>query len=140
MIPWISRYIGSRLAYIVAYTYASQTPDKDAPSALLELPAELRNLIYEYTLTAPDRLVLTNDTLPEQPALTRTCRQIRSECLPMFYEKNQFRYYCRDFSRVAINRWIDRIGTDNFKLTHTHNSYIQTGSRQRCVANLLVWL
>jgi len=58
----------------------------------------------------------------------------------VFYKKNDFRYYCTDFSLVALKQWVERIGVDNFKLTNTHSRYVQTGNRENCVANLLSWL
>lgn len=76
---------------------------------LLSLPAEIGNRIYEEVLVHIDVLwvdpegvpidkirkdVLTNGRrfqyLPSEPALTRTCRKVRRETLPIFYGRNIF--------------------------------------------------
>lgn len=76
---------------------------------LLELPAEMLNRIYEEVLVCNpvlwvdpegvpiDRIredILTNGRrfqyLTSEPALTRTCRQIRQDTLPIFYGRNIF--------------------------------------------------
>ena len=52
----------------------------------IDLPPELRNAIYEYYMADfPRRL-----TAPTQPPLTRTCRLMRSEALPIFYHQTSF--------------------------------------------------
>lgn len=74
----------------------------------LSLPAELRNRIYELVLITFDDeneeggLLSTDITLrcPArvrsslgcQPSLSRTCRTIRAETLPIFYGCNEFRH------------------------------------------------
>lgn len=66
--------------------------------SLLALPAELREMIYQYaTDLRPSRLWIDSKDLVKpytklavQPAWTRTNRQIRSESLPFSYETNEF--------------------------------------------------
>lgn len=63
---------------------------------LLELPAELRNHIYEFVVLQESRVSIFT-WLPAheedaQPALSLTCRQIRNECLPVYYDVNTFRF------------------------------------------------
>lgn len=54
---------------------------------LLFLPAELRNVIYEFVLG--DKYVefisMVESVCPAQSALTKVCRQLRKEVLPMYY-------------------------------------------------------
>ncbi|KAJ9627634.1 hypothetical protein H2203_002846 [Taxawa tesnikishii (nom. ined.)] len=66
-------------------THVSITPASN-PSRLLSLPPELRNRIYEYVLTRRHRLLpwKRQNIYPVEPALTRTCRQMRSEALGVF--------------------------------------------------------
>ncbi|GIZ47085.1 hypothetical protein CKM354_001018600 [Cercospora kikuchii] len=64
-------------------------------SPLGKLSAELRNEVYRLVVSAEKPLVVCkNHSAPElsavQPALTRTCRQIREESLGMFYHANTF--------------------------------------------------
>ncbi|KAK5124760.1 hypothetical protein LTR85_001473 [Meristemomyces frigidus] len=73
------------------------TTTNDAKCHLLLLPAELRNCIYELAITACTFIWMKD---ARQPALTRTCRQIRGESLPIFYECNTFRIYDEYKSRV----------------------------------------
>ncbi|KAK5738255.1 hypothetical protein LTR17_006132 [Elasticomyces elasticus] len=52
----------------------------------LDLPPELRTIVYDYYLAVfPE--VLRN---PVQPPLTRVCRLLRTETLPMFYQRTTF--------------------------------------------------
>ena len=81
----------------------------DRPCYLLQLPAELRNRIYEEATVCKDVLWVDPEGipidrmredlsikdrrlhyLPSEPALTRTCRKIRKETLPIFYGRNVF--------------------------------------------------
>lgn len=53
---------------------------------LFDLPAEMRNRIYEaYLAEFPKGL-----DCPSQPPLTRTSRQVRAEVLPLFYSETTF--------------------------------------------------
>lgn len=51
----------------------------------LDLPAELRNRIYHYSVVNERGLVR-----PIQPPITRVCRQLRQEALGIFYARNCF--------------------------------------------------
>lgn len=72
------------------------TYTKPQPCRLLELPPELRDVIFEYATRSEKPLTafrLDNFQLHDyeeatQPPLTRTCRQIRNESLPVFYRSN----------------------------------------------------
>ncbi|KAK3636493.1 hypothetical protein LTR56_014119 [Elasticomyces elasticus] len=71
--------------------------------ALLGLPAELRNFIFELAIISPHPLraglsvrweselaVSQTKVSPGQPALARVNRQLRDECLAIFYGQNAF--------------------------------------------------
>lgn len=101
----------------------------------MDLPPELRTHIYEFALVEPSPLTLHSNMDPRrdavklttacndrvinlawlQPPLTRVCRQIRSEALPIFYFRNTFldtagtRYL--HFSDLMI--WLRCIGPEN---------------------------
>ncbi|KAK4959802.1 hypothetical protein LTR10_002690 [Elasticomyces elasticus] len=74
-------------------------------SKLLELPAELRNRIFELVVGKPQPIRTAcckpcikdqnswadERLLPQQPAITRANRQLRAEVLPIFYGLNTFR-------------------------------------------------
>lgn len=50
----------------------------------------------------------------QQPALTRTCRNIRKDALKSFYQLNSFEgCYCEDGMRVGLLKWLRAIGEQN---------------------------
>jgi hypothetical protein len=58
---------------------------------LLDLPPEIRNLIWQRVLVENNAIHLdTTSRSPHQPALTRTCRLIRNETLTWFYTRYRF--------------------------------------------------
>lgn len=75
---------------------------------LLELPAELRENIWEYCFT--ERMVvwifqINEDDEEEtdgEPSLLFTCRQIRNEALPIYYTSHDFAIECKDWSASKI--------------------------------------
>ncbi|KAK3714663.1 hypothetical protein LTR37_007643 [Vermiconidia calcicola] len=69
-----------------------QTALNQRSSHLLRLPAELRLRIYDYALSEDTQVVLLSDegVKTGQPALLRTCRQIRNEALDLYYSSNIF--------------------------------------------------
>lgn len=51
---------------------------------------------------------------PCQPALTRVCRSIRADALPMFYSKNLFQAgYCYECDVPKAVKWLEKIGATN---------------------------
>lgn len=79
---------------------ATMTPDagtsqSQMKSPILSLPPEMRNRIYRecvvegvITLHSDDMF----DSLPVEPALLLTCRQIRKEALSIYYHENKFEF------------------------------------------------
>lgn len=59
--------------------------------SFLDLPAEMRNQIYKYSLLKSDYITLLN-TKPfiEEPALLMTSKKVRNEALAIFYGNNTF--------------------------------------------------
>ncbi|KAK4898262.1 hypothetical protein LTR27_004269 [Elasticomyces elasticus] len=112
--PQVTRRLKRMLRTRLAYLRTKWT----RPSRFLGLPPEIRNLIYEYTITAKGTLYVgTYDfwslsrynlvadsgsqwhegrrafrypTLPVQPPVTKVCRQLRAETLTTFYAVNSF--------------------------------------------------
>ena len=56
----------------------------------LDLPPELRNRIYELSLVQGRSINPVHLEDQRQPAITRTCHQIRKETLPIYYSQNHF--------------------------------------------------
>jgi hypothetical protein len=78
---------------------------------------ELRHVIYDELLptqTTDDALIVTCPrdlidqamTMARQPAITRVSRQMRAECLAMFYAKSCFAAYIKDSYFDPLYRWI----------------------------------
>ncbi|KAK3063925.1 hypothetical protein LTS18_011639 [Coniosporium uncinatum] len=89
---------------------------REAPApSLFDLPAELRNHIYRYALTESHELVISDSAPPQQPALTRTCRQIRTEALGIFYLNNGFRCHVDNLDSSLMRRWWGRREIDSYK-------------------------
>ena len=75
---------------------SAEAPVITTSSRLLALPAELRDAIYTYAVIEPGEIRLTQGTCAE-PALLRTCRQIREEAGSIFYEKNTISVAMQDY-------------------------------------------
>lgn len=112
---------------------AGQPPPVDNRCTILALPAELRNEIWKLTLIedCPIEIMTRKQTSAgAQPPLTRTCRQIRSESLSMFYELNTFRFnnlYLMLRNQVHLGltgSYVERIKTLQFTFCN-HGSYFQ---------------
>ncbi|KAK3648928.1 hypothetical protein LTR56_003788 [Elasticomyces elasticus] len=96
----------------------SVTPTNEIPE-FLRLPAELRNIIYELALLR-DKHYTAGRTASchecrnlepvDNPALLATCRQIRDEALPMFYDTNSFNLWMGDWGSIfGENRFPDTL-------------------------------
>ncbi|KAI6806636.1 hypothetical protein KC332_g1619 [Hortaea werneckii] len=97
--------------------FPSLSRPKSGRCLLLELPPELRDLIYEYTLQSnpgPNQLVTfkldhyQRDTLTQavQPPLLHLNRQIRQETLPLFYSTQLFILHSEGTKADDARRWL----------------------------------
>ncbi|KAK5127973.1 hypothetical protein LTR85_005090 [Meristemomyces frigidus] len=84
---------------------ATSTSTETSPKKqyLLTIAPELRNRIYHEALKSPDRIRLSTKEQPLQPALLRTCRQIRQEAIGIYYNINRLEITVYDF-RGAITK------------------------------------
>lgn len=61
---------------------------------LLSLPFELRSMIFAYAVREDSKIIYksieTRNT--SRPAITRSCRQMREEALPLYFTHNQFSF------------------------------------------------
>ena len=88
--------------------------ETDNTCYLLELPAELRNYIYELAMSSDLLVVVGPESEPDhghQSALTKVNRQTREETLPIFYGKNTFRVteLFQDDEWIMLKRWLSAI-------------------------------
>lgn len=104
---------------------------------LLELPPEIRDQIWSFAVTewSPTKLnnsstAISNTLMlhkasiridrlntPPPPAVTRTCRQIRSETLHLYYSENIFECWrplpwLSDWSRSTFVAWLTSLGPE----------------------------
>ncbi|KAK5685860.1 hypothetical protein LTS10_001973 [Elasticomyces elasticus] len=92
---------------------------------LFSLPAEIWLRIAEFAVLETKTINVTRATrmldqeaLVRQPALTRTCRLLRTEALPMFYRNNSFeaRHFCE---HACPRQWLVAIGIENLRRMRT---------------------
>ncbi|SMQ51367.1 unnamed protein product [Zymoseptoria tritici ST99CH_3D7] len=57
-------------------------------------------------------------SVAQQPDLTRVCRQVRDDTLPMFYGNNHF-VLLGDYHASRLRKWLDIIGPSNVALLRT---------------------
>lgn len=101
---------------------------------MLGIPGELRNRIYRLTLITSDdhhriKIVSPNH---DQPALLKTCRQIRSEALKIFEAENGFAISVINLRPITPQgaHWAHRV---NYKFTLVHGN-------QLIFSNLKAWI
>ena len=103
-------------------------------SPLSTLPAELRNLIYEMSLTSDEPIqifevheISSEVTVWRTPALLATCRATRQEATSIYYSRNVFqitgapnasrtRAAYSNHCDFVLGAWLARIGVDNRSL------------------------
>lgn len=91
------------------------TAEVPRQASLLGLPAELRNEIYDCVAAQPGKIIIREQKIVP-PALARTCRQIRSEFLPLFqassgYRPTAIKFYVKNLDFCGLT---DRL--ENFTL------------------------
>lgn len=85
-------------------------PPPCAKKTLLDLPAELRNAIYELVVFQQEHRDITRP----QPPLTRVCRQIRSECVPISMQRNNFQANFISVDAIEhFSKWIRQLGLEH---------------------------
>ena len=83
-------------------------PRADTANLLMLLPAELRNRIYEFTLTE-EGLCHVGSQAWTEPGLLRASKQIRHEALPIYHSNNYFILHLhldRDHTILGLCRWL----------------------------------
>jgi hypothetical protein len=106
---------------------------------LLTLPAELRNQIWQLVVVSDVPLAIVGSS-PEQPGLTRACRQTRNEALGFFYRKNTFNCTIANYDPSNFKKYrkiADQHGLNTVLLTHRFES---GAPREVLYNNLLKWL
>lgn len=116
---------------------ASPTSPPDLPPApksfpFLKLPSELRDKIYDLVVvkrfhkqpickcgTNPNpqlsgfdvpKIGMKTRSGPFEPNLTKACKQIRNEILPILYGRNNFVIRLNDFQTQGMDGWMELLG------------------------------
>jgi len=79
---------------------------EDGDSPLLNLCAELRNMIWREVLIVDQFCVEIDADKPRQPALLQTCTQIRSEATPIYYLENTFFLPMQGYNSTPGLKWL----------------------------------
>ncbi|KAK1063095.1 hypothetical protein LTR12_017342 [Friedmanniomyces endolithicus] len=95
-------------------TAPSPAPAILQTSRLLTLPAEIRNSIYDLILVREGRKRVLAPALPYDPALLRTCRQIRQEAQGIFLHQNTFYITVYNFHyTIPRTHWFHLVAPHN---------------------------
>ncbi|TKA22826.1 hypothetical protein B0A50_07726 [Salinomyces thailandicus] len=78
-------------------------------SPLARLSGELRNHIYAFVLNN-DGYAIKLQAGGTQHALTKTCRQVRHETLPMYYSLARLNAHLDDGPATPLAHWMETIG------------------------------
>jgi len=82
------------------------TPLPRPSSALLQLPAELRNAIWEHAVFEPElTITVVEDGILPEPPLLSTSKAIRAEALSIYYGSHGFHLSSWAFSTANIRLW-----------------------------------
>ena len=73
---------------------------------VLELPPELRNAVYRFTICESSHINIGHTFTFAEPAILQTNKQIRREALEFFYYENTFRFHISDLDCTLLRRWI----------------------------------
>ena len=76
---------------------------------LLGLPAELRNQVYRLALCETGKIAISQNNF-QQPALLRTCRQIREEASSIYSGENQITVLVHNLNASVALSWCQHSG------------------------------
>lgn len=104
------------------------------PALLLDLPAELRNHIYELVLIQDGTINITTPL----PSLLSTCRQFRIEGRDLYFRRNKFEHAIKNFDNTKLQEW-EHLMQPTTGITLT---WIDQQFQDRTLAriNLMAWL
>lgn len=97
---------------------------KPPKSFLLSLPPELRNYISHLIVVEDQPVFTTHVGEPDgqtrarisEPGIARTCQQLRSETLPIFYGMNRF----EGSASLRPYNWLALLGTDRARVVRQY--------------------
>lgn len=119
----------------------------------MDLPAEIRNRIYEIALLRDERdmdyrtyvfsqrstLYKSLKTAFKQPALTRVSKAVRHESLPIFYGRNTFTVNLVSIRRNMIMGWLESIGATNRTMLKNCRTWCRELDHRTILKNYRSW-
>lgn len=96
------------------------TPNPTVPtSGLLQLPAEIRNLIYEHAFASDNGVIeVTKTNIHIRTPLLQTCRQIREEATDVLLRCFRFRIICGAGKGVPAVKWLESLGPKTMRIRY----------------------
>ncbi|KAK4962796.1 hypothetical protein LTR10_000423 [Elasticomyces elasticus] len=112
-------------------TATESAAENEGESRLMNLPPELRELIWSFVVGQPEpvvcymarRVVIATDARPDRmatvrqfkvvprlPSLARTSRVLAEEALPLYFRDNIFLFHLDRLSVYDCKRWLEEIG------------------------------
>jgi hypothetical protein len=73
--------------------------------AWLDLPPELRNTIYRFSLVGTEDIIINDCNKPQSPSLLPTCRQIRQEAMEIYYQESEFHIMMVNYVSTTLQKW-----------------------------------
>jgi hypothetical protein len=103
---------------------------EDGGLTFLDLPAEVRNMIYQFVLVySAGRLrqvdIKKKETGPRSElavGIIRASRQLHSEALPLFYGQNTFSF----FNPTQLGEFLEKVGPARSHIRHIHLNFVGT--------------
>ncbi|KJX94448.1 hypothetical protein TI39_contig4193g00002 [Zymoseptoria brevis] len=98
--------------------------DHDSGMSLIPIPSGMHRESHSISMPDPfdprrERTSYSySRSIAQQPDLTRVCRQVRDDTLPMFYGNNHF-VLLGDYHASRLRKWLDIIGPSNVALLRT---------------------
>lgn len=87
----------------VKATRSRRTKEPEKPFRFLDLPAEIRNSVYELML--PEEGTIDVVEALKLPSLLASCAQIHDEASSIWYRDNEFRASVFDCDASTLNKW-----------------------------------
>lgn len=120
----------------------SDTRSATMASRLLQLPPELRNIIYRRAVVTSNKIRIKSDCIREPPLLL-VCKQIRQEACDLYYYENEFTVKINDYDTTNAVRFNSKIHSARQRGEIEKNLWINMRASLSSPPhwrNLLTWL
>lgn len=101
-------------------------------SPFARLPPELRDRIWNLTVTGDGGVIHLNEDKQEHLASTQVCKQINQECHHLYYKNNKFSLVITDGNTTFARRWLSAIPLECLKFLRGKPLTIEFRGNLRC--------